>query len=86
MSGWSTGTDAGALAALTAGELGASVDRLTAPGTVPLAVLGRVRVVERFRSGPGGLRVTLAWPAGLRAAAVEGTPGGVVRHGVPLAR
>ncbi|MEU2834655.1 hypothetical protein ABZ667_39445 [Streptomyces lavendulae] len=31
---------------------------------VSLAVLGRVRVVERFRSGAGGLRVTLAWPAG----------------------
>lgn len=44
LSGWSTDADADALAALTAGELGASVGRLTAPGTVPLAVLGGVRV------------------------------------------
>ncbi|MFF5447065.1 hypothetical protein [Streptomyces sp. NPDC012888] len=86
LSGWSTDADADELAALTAGEFGASVGRLTAPGTAPLAVLGEVRVIERFRSGAGGLRVTLAWPAGLRGAAAEGSAGGVVRHGVPSAR
>ncbi|MFJ6799143.1 hypothetical protein [Streptomyces sp. NPDC091268] len=66
LSGWSTDEDADELAALTSGESGASVGRLTAPGTVPLTVSGQVRVIERFRSGSGGLRVTLAWPAGLR--------------------
>ncbi|WP_030723990.1 hypothetical protein [Streptomyces sp. NRRL F-2580] len=84
MSGWSTDADADKLAALAAGEFGASVSRLTAPGTAPLAVLGEVRVIERFPSGPGGLRVTLAWPAGLRGTA-EGTAGWVVRHGLPYA-
>ncbi|MFJ3883366.1 hypothetical protein ACIPW5_38705 [Streptomyces sp. NPDC090077] len=69
LSGWSTDEDA--LAALTAGEFGASLGRLTAPGTVPLAVRGRVRLVERFRSGSGGLRVTLGWPAGLRGTAAR---------------
>ncbi|TDU80696.1 hypothetical protein [Streptomyces sp. KS 21] len=85
LSGWSTDADADELAALAAGEFGASLGRLTAPGTGPLAVLGEVRVIERFRSGSGGLRVTLAWPAGLRGTAVEGPAGGVVRHGVPSA-
>lgn len=84
LSGWSTDADADELAALAAGEFGASVGRLTAPGTAPLAVLGEVRVIERFRSGPGGLRVTLAWSAGLRGTA-EGTADGVDRHGVPYA-
>ncbi|MFJ3877173.1 hypothetical protein ACIPW5_06920 [Streptomyces sp. NPDC090077] len=56
LSGWSTDEDAGALVTLTAGEFGAALGRLT----VPLAVLDRVRVVERFRSGAGCLRVTLA--------------------------
>ncbi|WP_329202722.1 MULTISPECIES: hypothetical protein [unclassified Streptomyces] len=83
LSGWSTDADADELAALAAGEFGTSVGRLTAPGTVPLAVLGEVRVIERFRSGSGGLRVTLAWPAGLRGAAADGSGGGVVRHEVP---
>ncbi|MGE7390875.1 hypothetical protein ACQKM2_35910 [Streptomyces sp. NPDC004126] len=78
--GWSTDADADELAALAAGEFGAALGRLTAPGTVPLAVLGRVRVVERFRSGSGGLRVTLAWPAGLRGAAARN--GGVAHHAV----
>ncbi|TDU73521.1 hypothetical protein EDD91_0070 [Streptomyces sp. KS 21] len=73
------------MAELAAGEFGASVSRLTAPGTGPLAVLGEVRVIERYRSGSGGLRVTLAWPAGVRGAAAEGAAGGVVRHGVPYA-
>ncbi|RSS53545.1 hypothetical protein EF912_18130 [Streptomyces sp. WAC07061] len=82
LSGWSTDADADELAALAAGEFGASLGRLTAPGTAPLAVLGDVRVIERFRSGSGGLRVTLAWPAMLRGTA-EPAAGGVVRHGVP---
>ncbi|WP_327136282.1 hypothetical protein OG311_40385 (plasmid) [Streptomyces sp. NBC_01343] len=82
LSGWFADEDADELATLASGECGASVSRLTAPGTAPLAVLGEVRVIERFRSGAGGLRVTLAWPAGLRGTA-EGPAGGVVRHGVP---
>ncbi|MFE1788072.1 hypothetical protein ACFW7J_06685 [Streptomyces sp. NPDC059525] len=85
MSGWSTDDDADTLAALTAGEVGASVRRLAAPGTRPLAVMGEVRVFDRFRSRSGGLRLTLAWPARLRGAAAEGSAGGVVRHGVPYA-
>ncbi|MEU9039366.1 hypothetical protein AB0D45_31280 [Streptomyces sp. NPDC048352] len=68
MSGWSTDDDADVLVELAAGEAGASVLRLTVPGAEPLAVVGEVRVVDRFRSGSGGLRVTLAWPAGLRGA------------------
>ncbi|UUU37470.1 hypothetical protein [Streptomyces sp. NBC_00162] len=39
-------------------------------------------MIDRFRSGSGGLRLTLAWPAGLRGTAVSGPAGGVVRHGV----
>lgn len=58
---------------------GASVNRLTAPGTVSLAVLGEVRVSDRFRSGSGGLRVPPAWPARLRGTATTGAPG-VVRR------
>ncbi|MCF3181387.1 hypothetical protein IPZ70_15775 [Streptomyces polychromogenes] len=80
LSGWSTDEDADALAALTAGEFGASLGRLTTPGTVPLAVLDRVRLVEQFRSGSGHLRVTLAWPAGLRGTAAPS--GGVAHHAV----
>lgn len=76
LSGWSTDADADALAELAAGEFGASVRRLTAPGSGPLDVLGDVRVIERFRSGSGGLRVTLAWPARVRGAAAEGAAGG----------
>ncbi|MGW6973775.1 hypothetical protein [Streptomyces sp. NPDC054952] len=85
LSGWSTDDDADALAALAAGEFGASLRRLTAPGTGPLAVPGQVRVIDRFRSGSGGLRLTLAWPAGLRGTAASGPAGGVVRHGVAYA-
>ncbi|MFE9469383.1 hypothetical protein ACFYNW_38410 [Streptomyces virginiae] len=85
LSGWSTDTDADELAALTAGTFGASVGRLTMPGTAPLAVLGEVRVIERFRSGSGGLRLTLAWPARVRGTAASGPAGGVIRHGVPYA-
>ncbi|MFJ2598914.1 hypothetical protein [Streptomyces erythrochromogenes] len=85
LSGWSTDADADELAALTAGTFGASVSRLTVPGTPPLAVLGEVRVIERFRSGAGGLRLTLAWPARLRGTAASGPAGGVVRHGVSYA-
>ncbi|WP_328623055.1 MULTISPECIES: hypothetical protein [unclassified Streptomyces] len=76
LSGWSTDEDAEALRGLTGREWGASVRRLTVPGTRPLAVLGDVRMVERFRPGSGGLRVTLSWPAGLRGAATAcRTPG-----------
>ncbi|WP_405812961.1 MULTISPECIES: hypothetical protein [unclassified Streptomyces] len=85
LSGWSTDEDADTLAALASGEFGASLRRLTAPGTGPLAVPGEVRVIERFRSGSGGLRLTLAWPAGLRGTAASGPAGGVVRHGVAYA-
>ncbi|MGW6842104.1 hypothetical protein [Streptomyces sp. NPDC054958] len=85
LSGWSTDEDADELAALAGGEFGASLRRLTAPGTGPLAVPGEVRVIERFRSGSGGLRLTLAWPAGLRGTAASGTVGGLVRHGVAYA-
>lgn len=76
LSGWSTDADADELAALTAGTFGASVSRLTVPGTAPLAVLGEVRVIERFRSGSGGLRLTLAWPARVRGTAGPGAAGG----------
>lgn len=60
LSGWSTDTDADAPAELTVGTFGAPLRRLTAPGTKPLAVMGAVRVIDRFRSGSGGLRLTLA--------------------------
>ncbi|WP_168724430.1 hypothetical protein [Streptomyces sp. A1547] len=65
MSGWATDADADELAALAAGEFEAAAGRLTAPGTGPLAVLGQVRVIERFRSGPVacGCRWR-GWPAG----------------------
>ncbi|MFI5987398.1 hypothetical protein ACIBEA_41845 [Streptomyces sp. NPDC051555] len=80
LSGWSTDADADALGALLegAGEFGVSVERLTAPGTSPLAVLSRVRLVESYRSGAGGLRITLAWPASMRGTAARS--GGVVHH------
>ncbi|MEJ8642153.1 hypothetical protein WKI68_13050 [Streptomyces sp. MS1.HAVA.3] len=82
LSGWSTDEDADTLAALSAGTFGLTVKHLTAPGTPPLAALGEARVIDRFRSGSGGLRLTLAWPAGLRGTAASGTAGGLVRHGV----
>ncbi|MER6257138.1 hypothetical protein ABT224_38010 [Streptomyces sp. NPDC001584] len=85
LSGWSTDADADALAESAVGEFGASLRRLTAPGTGPLAVPGEVRVIDRFRSGSGGLRLTLAWPAGLRGTAASGPAGGVVRHGIAYA-
>ncbi|WP_327732682.1 ATP-binding protein [Streptomyces nojiriensis] len=37
-----------------------------------LAVLGEARAIDRFRSGSGGLRLTLAWRAGLRGTAATG--------------
>ncbi|MFF3726842.1 hypothetical protein ACFYYM_31250 [Streptomyces erythrochromogenes] len=82
LSGWSTDADADAMAALTAGASGAVLRRLTVPGTGPLAVPGAVKVIDRSRSGSGDLRLTLAWPAGLRGTAGPGSAGGVVRHGV----
>ncbi|WP_404962662.1 hypothetical protein [Streptomyces sp. 147326] len=84
LSGWSTDEDADALAALSAGTFGLTVKHLAAPGTPPLAVLGEARVIDRFRSGSGDLRLTLAWPAGLRGTATAGTSG-VVRHAVAYA-
>ncbi|MGW6841270.1 hypothetical protein [Streptomyces sp. NPDC054958] len=75
LSGWVTNeVDADALAALRRARSGATLTRLTAPGAGPLAVLGDVRVVDRFRSGSGGLRIMLEWPARLR-----GTPRGPAR-------
>ncbi|MGT2532751.1 hypothetical protein ACU4GG_41090 [Streptomyces nojiriensis] len=66
LSGWvADDTDAEALAALAAGPAGATLTRLTSPGAGPLAVLGDVRVTDRFRSGSGGLRITPEWPARL---------------------
>ncbi|MFD7840796.1 hypothetical protein [Streptomyces sp. NPDC059761] len=85
LSAWAADEDADALAALTAGEFGATVSRLTAPGTGPLAVLGGVRLTERFRSGSGGLRVRVEWPARLRGAASDSRAGGVVQHGTAYA-
>ncbi|MFF1561568.1 hypothetical protein [Streptomyces sp. NPDC058279] len=38
-------------------------------------------MIDRFRSGSGGLRLTLAWLTGLRGAASVGSVG-VERHGV----
>lgn len=82
VSGWAAEDDADALAELAAGASGAAVRRLTVSGRTALAVPGRVRAVDRFRPGSGGLRVTLAWPAGLRGAASTRPAGGVVQHGV----
>ncbi|MBZ9593499.1 hypothetical protein K7B06_00045 [Streptomyces erythrochromogenes] len=42
-------------------------------------------MIDRFRSGSGGLWLTLAWPAGLRGTAGPGPVGGVVRHGIAYA-
>ncbi|EFL19829.1 hypothetical protein [Streptomyces sp. C] len=87
LSGWvANDTDADALAALAAGPVGATLTRLTAPGAGPLAVLGDVRVTDRFRSGSGALRITLEWPARLRGTTTRTGRGGVVRHGVPQTR
>ncbi|MFD0375672.1 hypothetical protein [Streptomyces sp. NPDC127112] len=77
LSGRSTNEDADALAELTGRRFGATVLRLTAP----LVVMARVRLVDRFRSGSGGLRLTLAWPARLRGAVSERRAGGVLQHG-----
>ncbi|MGW4725444.1 hypothetical protein [Streptomyces sp. NPDC004291] len=80
LSGWTTDADA-----LAATDTGASVRRLTAPVTPPLAVPGGVRVIDRYRAGSGGLRVTLAWPAGMRGTADRRPRGGTVEHAVPYA-
>ncbi|MEW1637552.1 hypothetical protein AB0469_26205 [Streptomyces sp. NPDC093801] len=85
LSAWAGDEDADALAELAAGASGATVSRLTAPGTGPLAVLGEARLTERFRSGSGGLRIRVEWPARLRGAASERLVGGVVRHGTAYA-
>ncbi|MFJ6354809.1 hypothetical protein ACIQKB_35800 [Streptomyces sp. NPDC092046] len=85
LSAWTTEDDADTLAKLTAGEFGASLRRLTVPGAAPLAVPGEVRLTDRFRTGSGGLKVTLAWPAALRGAASDRQAGGAVRHGLAYA-
>ncbi|MER7338946.1 hypothetical protein ABT403_14040 [Streptomyces sp. NPDC000075] len=85
LSGWTTDADADALAELTAGTFGAPLRRLTVPGVDSLAVPGEVRVIDRFRTGSGGLKVTLAWPAALRGTASDRQAGGVVRHGLACA-
>ncbi|WP_432089243.1 hypothetical protein [Streptomyces sp. bgisy095] len=87
LSGWTTDTDTDtdALSALTATDTGVSLRHLTAPATPPLAVPGGVRMTERYRSGSGGLRITLAWPAGLRGTADRRLRGGTVHHAVPYA-
>ncbi|MFD0078978.1 hypothetical protein ACFVIY_42250 [Streptomyces sp. NPDC127166] len=63
LSGWMADDDADTLARLAAAETRALIRRLTAPSTDPLAVPYGLRVIDRFRAGSGGLRVTLAWPA-----------------------
>ncbi|MEY2231455.1 hypothetical protein [Streptomyces sp. BF23-19] len=85
LSGWSTDEDADTLVALAGGTFGLTVKHRATPGTPPLAVLGEVGVIDRFRSGSGGLRLTLAWPAGLRGTAASGARSGLVRHGVAYA-
>ncbi|MFD5421835.1 hypothetical protein ACFWJT_27890 [Streptomyces sp. NPDC127069] len=85
LSGWTTDADADALAELTAGTFGASLRQLTVPGADSPAVPGEMRVIDRFRTGSGGLKVTLAWPAALRGAASDRQAGGVVRHGLAYA-
>ncbi|MCX4546404.1 hypothetical protein [Streptomyces sp. NBC_01565] len=72
LSAWATDEDADTLAALPAAMFGLTVKYLAAPGTPPLAVLGEARVIDRFRSGSGGLRLTPAWPTGLRGTAASG--------------
>lgn len=84
LTGWMADEEADALTALTTGT-GASLRQLIAPATPPLAVPGRVQVIDRVRSGSGGLRLTLAWPAGLRGTPARRTGGDPVRHGLPYA-
>ncbi|MFD8289492.1 hypothetical protein ACFV2B_14920 [Streptomyces lavendulae] len=83
LSGWSTDDDADTLAALTGAASGGTLRRLTVPGSAVWAVSGGVRVVDRVRTGAGGLYVALAWPAGLRGAASTQPTGGVIRHALP---
>ncbi|MFH9959640.1 hypothetical protein ACH4OX_36275 [Streptomyces roseolus] len=84
LTGWTSDDDtADTLAALAAAD--ASVSRLTTPGTAPLAIPGDVRVIDRFRPGSGGLRVTLTWPSRLRGHAARTHAGGLVRHALPYA-
>ncbi|MFC9589379.1 hypothetical protein ACFTUC_06220 [Streptomyces sp. NPDC056944] len=78
-----TDTDDGTLTELTAAETGASLRKLTAPGTTPLAVPDGLRLTDRFRAGTGGLRITLAWPSHLRGTASPRTTGGPIRHALP---
>ncbi|MEU3607077.1 hypothetical protein AB0E83_16760 [Streptomyces sp. NPDC035033] len=81
LTGWMADDDADTLAVLAAAD--ASVSRLTAPGTDPLAIPGDVRVIDRFHPGSGGLRVTLAWPSHLRGHAARTHAGGLIHHALP---
>ncbi|MER7498367.1 hypothetical protein ABT033_37990 [Streptomyces pharetrae] len=76
LSGWMSDQDADVLAGLAAGEHGVAVSWLTAPGTLPLTVLGGARVTDRARRGGGGLRVTVSWPGALRGHTAPGPAGG----------
>jgi hypothetical protein len=80
-----TDTDTDELTALTVGEYGATVRRLTVPGTAPLAAVGGARVTDRFRAGAGGVYVTLRGPARPRGAAADGQVGGMLHHAGPYA-
>ncbi|MGW7436779.1 hypothetical protein [Streptomyces sp. NPDC054849] len=60
LSGRCTEENADTLAALFEGRFGLTVKHLAAGGTPPLAVLGEARVIDRFRSGSGGLSLTPA--------------------------
>ncbi|MET9954412.1 hypothetical protein ABZ135_23110 [Streptomyces sp. NPDC006339] len=78
LTAWTTDDDADALAELAADEYGASMRRLTAPGTAPLAVTGEVRAVDRYRAGAGGLRIKPGLdrpPAGRRLTTPVRRPG-----------
>ncbi|GLW04496.1 hypothetical protein [Streptomyces lavendulae] len=83
LSFWSTDDDADTLAAWAGAGSGGALRRLTVPGGAVWAVPGGVRVVDRVRTGAGGLYVTLAWSAGLRGAASSRPTGGVIRHALP---
>ncbi|MET9934485.1 MULTISPECIES: hypothetical protein [unclassified Streptomyces] len=74
LTGWTDDAETDAPAVLAAGE-GVSVRRLVAPATPPFAVAGGVRVIDRFRSRSGGLRVTPARPVGLRGSAARRASG-----------
>ncbi|MFI8345249.1 hypothetical protein ACIF8W_35050 [Streptomyces sp. NPDC085639] len=64
-------------------DLPALLDRHVPLGPDQAAVRLGVRRTDVDQAvGSGGLRLTLAWPAGLCCTAASGPAGGVVRHGV----